>query len=192
MAPFQVCPAINQFLSPITALIIYAETPEQLYERMQIVYQLLRKAGLMAKPSKCKLIKTTINYLGHTFSEGQTQPGGNKIDAVKHFPCPKDVKAVQSFLGLVNFYHRFIPKCTALSGPLLKLLKREIPFQWSKECQDSFERLKEALISSPILILPNFDELFYLTTEASNIAIVAILEQKIDGQLHPILMLVEN
>ena len=75
--------------------IIYAETPAQLYERMQVVFNLLRKAGLTAKHSKCKFMKTTIKQLGHTFSEGQIQPGGNKIDAVKHFPCPKDVKAVQ-------------------------------------------------------------------------------------------------
>ena len=79
--------------------IIFGETPEQHFERLQIVLDLLRQADLMAKPSKCKFMQTTISYLGHTFSDGKVQPDGNKVDAVTNFPCPKNDKRSSKLLG---------------------------------------------------------------------------------------------
>ena len=139
-------------------IIIFSETPEQHYERLQIVLDLLRQADLMAKYSKCRFMQTTISYLGHTFTQGKIQPGGNKVKAVQHFPCPQNVKGVQSFLGLVNFYRRFIPNCSEISGPLLHLLGKQIPFKWTSEFDEAFKKLKEALTSTPVLIMPDFKE----------------------------------
>ena len=79
------------------------------------------------------------------------------------------MKGVQSFLGLVNFYRRFITNHSNLSGPLLHLLGKQVPFKWTAECNNSFKKLKEALTASSVLIMPDFNETFYLNTDASNI-----------------------
>jgi hypothetical protein len=88
------------------------------------------------------------------------QPDPDKISAVKDFPVPKKVKDVRSFLGLANYYRRFIKDFSKIAKPLTQLLHKNVKFQWTEACQTAFDILKSALVSSPILCYPDFTKPF--------------------------------
>jgi hypothetical protein len=102
-------------------------------------------------------------------------------------PRPNSVKGVRSLLGLANYYRRFQFRCSQITHPLRQLLKQDTPFEWSQACEESFLKLKEALTTAPVLILPNFNRDFILTTDGSYQGISYILSQKDDqGREHPV------
>lgn len=96
---------------------------------------------------------------------------------MKDWPIPKNVSQLRGFLGLAGFYRRFVPHYAAIAFPLTKLLRKDA-FMWSPDAADAFSRLKTALTSTPVLALPNFNETFVLQTDASSVAVGAVLLQK--------------
>jgi hypothetical protein len=110
----------------------------------------------------------------------------DKIEAVKTFPSPNSTKELQSFLGLSNYYRRFIYQYADIARPLTKLLRKGVAFTWTPDCQEAMQKLKEALMSSPVLTYPDFRRPFVLSTDASNFAVGADLSQVINGEEHPI------
>jgi hypothetical protein len=111
------------------------------------------------------------------------------IAAVTKFPRPKTVKELQSFLGLTNYYRRFIPNYAQTTAPLHELTRKENGklFQWTSQHEQIFETMKKALTTTPVLAFPNFDKTFIVTTDASGHAIGAVLSQIDDnGHEHPI------
>ena len=100
-----------------------------------------------------------------------------KVDKVRHWPTPQNSKEVQQFLGLANYYRRFIHGFAELAKPLHRLTERNISFNWSKECQESFDHLRQKLTTTPVLAYPNFGKSFILDTDASNNGIGAVLSQ---------------
>jgi len=96
---------------------------------------------------------------------------------VKNFPTPKKVKDVQSFLGLAGYYRKFIENFSKVAKPLTKLTKKGEKFNWTAEQQNSFQLLKEKLTTAPVLNYPDFQEEFLVTTDASDVAIGAVLSQ---------------
>lgn len=114
-------------------------------------------------------------------SEG-IKPNPNKINAVKDFKRPTNQKEVKSFLGLSGYYRKFIMNFSTIAKPLIELTKKDQPFNWTNECDESFKILKELLCSSPVLRYRDYDKDFTLTTDASNVGLGAVLSQ--DG--HPI------
>lgn len=116
-------------------------------------------------------------YLEHLITDKGVKPDITKIQSVSKFPIPKNPKEIKSFLGLAGYYRRFIPNFSNITKPLTKLLKKDIPFEWTNLQQDDFEKLKNALCSEPVLQYPNFSETFYLTTDASQYAIGSVLSQ---------------
>ncbi len=101
----------------------------------------------------------------------------DKISAVSHFPQPKSVDNVRSFLGLAGYYRPFIRNFAAIANPLTKLLKKDTPFEWSKTQESSFNQLMEALTKAPLLVFPQFTDPFLLCTDASTINVGAALMQ---------------
>lgn len=99
------------------------------------------------------------------------------MECVVNYPIPKNAKDIKSFLGLVGYYRRFIKDFSKRAKPLNNLLKKNQGFIWSDLCQDSFNYFKNILTNKPLLQYPNFDLPFNITTDASNIAIGAILSQ---------------
>ncbi|CAM8925392.1 unnamed protein product [Rhodiola kirilowii] len=136
---------------------------------------------LYLKNSKCTFGATRIEYLGHFISAagGSTDP--NKIKAVQQWPIPKSQKQLRSFLGLANYYRRFIRNYSVISRPLTNLLKKE-GFVWGSDANDAFTALKTALSTAPVLALPDFQKTFVVETDASNTGIGAVLMQ----EHHPI------
>lgn len=144
---------------------------------LQKVMILLRNNNLQLKISKCNFYAKKFIYLGHIVSERGISPNPRKIEAIRDFPRPTNVKQVQSFHGLANYYRRFIKNFAHMAKPLTVLTRKEQPFIWNETTQIAFETLKKILIEEVILEFPNFDLTFYVTTDASDVAVGAVLSQ---------------
>lgn len=109
-----------------------------------------------------------------------------KVDGIKHWPKPGNPKDTRSFLGFCNFYRAFIAHYSDIARPLIDLTKKDHPFQWTTECQTSFDRLKEAFLSQPVLRNPDPNKQFAIATDASLAATGAVLLQTDEnGMYHP-------
>ena len=101
-----------------------------------------------------------------------------KLQAVKEWPHPKKVKDIQKFLGFCNFYRHFVQNYLQLACPLFDLTRKETPFLWTPTQENTFQQLQDALTSSPVLLLPDYEKPFMLITDASDFMAGAILEQE--------------
>lgn len=136
----------------------------------------MRSEHLFLKRSKCTFGATTIEYLGHLISADGVRTDPKKIQAIQNWPTPGNQKQLRSFLGLANYYRRFIKGYNILSKPLTILLQKG-GFIWSQTADISFAGLKHALASAPVLALSNFDKKFIIETDASRTGIGAVLMQ---------------
>lgn len=162
----------------IDDIIIYSRTPEEHAKHLEQVLERFRQAGLQLKPSKCHFGLPELDLLGYVVSAKGIRPQPKKIEAIKNLDHPTDVKGVRSFLGVVGYYRQCIPGFAALAMPLTELTKSKQPFIWGPEQQQSFEQLKKALISEPILSHPDPGRPYLLYTDASDKCVGAILVQK--------------
>lgn len=115
-------------------------------------------------------------------SSAGVSPDEDKISAVRDFPRPHNVKTTRSFLGLANYYRRFVKDFAKLAAPLNHLLRKDQKFVWTDNCEQAFISLKTALTTAPILVFPDFKEPFHLYTDASNEGLGATLGQIHDGR----------
>jgi len=153
---------------------------------MRTILDKLHEVELKVKPSKCVLFKTKIQYLGHLVSEAGINPMPDKIQALKDWPTPNCLTDVTAFLGLASYYRKFVRSFATIAEPLTALMKKAVRFTWSQEAQQAFDRLKEALmevtsLSFPVPYLPCI-----LDTDASDVAIGAVLSQKVNDEERPI------
>ncbi len=130
------------------------------------------------KQSKCKWVATQAEILGHIVSGGEVKMDPKKIEALKNRQEPTNVKQTQQFLGICNYYRKFIKDYAKMAAPLNALLRKEKKFDWSKNEQEAFDNLKNALTSYPVLRQPDFSKEFWLYTDASGYCLGAVLAQK--------------
>ena len=121
-------------------------------------------------------------------SEGKVQMDPVKVQGIATWPVPANRRDVQSFLGFCNFYHRFIKDFARIAHPL-HALTGNVPFMWTEECQQSFNKLKTHMTTAPVLTIPNDDDPFHLETDASEFAVGSVLSQKQDNKWKPIAFL---
>lgn len=147
------------------------------------VLKTLHKHNLKWKPQKCSFLQRSVKYLGYVITENGLEIDQFKTKCVKDYTCPKSVVEVQRFLGFVNFYRKkkYIKNLAKIAKPLYDLCKKDVEFVWSIDCEDAFEKLKQALISPPVLAIPNFNLEFILTTDASEYAVGGVLAN-LDGK----------
>ena len=136
---------------------------------------------------KCTFECTTVEYLGLVLSEGQVEMDPIKITGVRDWLTPKNVTEVQSFVGFVNFYYRFILEFSHVASPLHRLTKKAEPWQWAEPKEAAFQALKSLVMSALILVLPDHNACFRLKTNASRYATGVILSQLCDDEKwHPV------
>ena len=127
-----------------------------------------------------------MRYLGYVLSEKGVSASPDKVTAVIQYPVPKNVKDVRAFLGLASFYRRLLPNFAEIAKPLTALTRKDRQFTWGPQQQQAFQSMKDRLCTTPGLAYPNFELPFILTTDASKVAIGAILSQVQDGKERPI------
>ena len=118
-----------------------------------------------------------MTFLGHTVSSAGIGPDPDKTSKVAQWPTPSSALEVQQFLGLANYYRRFIRDFAMRAKPLHQLTEKRSKFIWTQQCQEAFEHLKHCLTSSPILALPDWSQPFVVDTDASDAGIGAVLSQ---------------
>ena len=137
--------------------------------------------GLKLQPSKCELFKTSLLYLGHVVSEDGIRTDPKKIGAVLQWPIPVTVTDVRSFLGLTNYYRRFLKGYPKIARSLTDLIsgenadKKKAPVVWTSVCQEAFGQLKELCTEAPVLAYPDFTKPFKLHIDACDKGLGAIL-----------------
>ena len=166
----------------IDDLIIASNTIEEHLELLEKVLQRLQAANLKLKLSKCKFLQKEVVYLGHTLSSKGVEVNQEKIVAIQNFPQPRDKKAIQSFLGVTGFYRSFIKSYAHMAAPLTDLLKETAEFVWREPQQQAFEVLKASLVNPPVLALPDFEQEFFIATDASDVGLGACLMQRKEGK----------
>jgi hypothetical protein len=154
---------------------VYSKTFAQHLDHLQQVFERLRQVGLKLNPEKCYFIKQELSFLGYLISPRGIHTDPAKVEKVKDFPVPQNLTQLRGFLGLASYYRRFIKNFSKIANPLNKLLKKDVPFLWAKEQQLSFDFLKSCLIHAPILVYPDFEKTFILSTDASTFGLGAIL-----------------
>ncbi|MCG8626969.1 MAG: RNA-directed DNA polymerase [Proteobacteria bacterium] len=150
----------------IDDIVIMGETFEEHLINLRAVLERLGQAKLKLK-LKCRFAEAEVEYLGHVVSSKGLATDPRKVESVKNFPRPQDLRSVRSFLGLTSYYRRFIPCFSSIASPLYQLTKKDAPFDWTASCEQSFEQLKQRLIEAPVLVFPNFEKEFLLETDAS-------------------------
>ena len=163
-----------------------ARTPQELLERLRLVLDRLREVGLKVKPSKCAIFKKRIHFLGHVISEDGVQPQPEKIKAIREWPRPKCIRDVRAFYGLASYYRRFVRNFADIAEPLTKLTRKNTKFEWTDESQTAFDKLKRALEEATTLSFPYPNIPCIVDSDASDVAIGAVLSQVIEGVERPI------
>lgn len=159
-------------------IVVYSNTITEHIERLNKIFEKLHLAKLKLQPQKCHFLKREIIYLGHKCSEKGCEPDPEKTLAIQSVKEPRNIKDIQSFLGIANYYRRFIPSFAKIAIPLVKLTRKKNPFIWNDDCIKAFNKLKEILISNKVLAFPDFTKPFEISTDASNEALGAVLSQE--------------
>ena len=157
-------------------ILVYSANWSLHLQHLQVVLGLLSQHQLYAKLSKCELGATQIEYLGHVISSRGVAMDASKVECMVNWPYPKTVKEVRGFLGLTGYYRRFVKGYGVLAQPLTALLKKNA-FQWSAEAHATWDKLRQAMITAPVLALPNFNSTFVVESDASQGGIGAVLSQ---------------
>src|SRR6202023_3302121 len=167
-------------------ILIFADKVETLQGLTKRVLRKLQDNDLFLNLDKCVFEALEVEYLGMLIKENQIMMEPKKLGSIRDWPTPTTVKQVRSFLGFGNFYRKFIGRYADIARPLNNTTKKDLPWNWNKECQEAFNKLKEEFQRSPVLLMPDSSKPFIIESDASKWATGAVIcQQDINGDWHP-------
>uniref|UniRef100_A0A453D0P3 Reverse transcriptase domain-containing protein n=1 Tax=Aegilops tauschii subsp. strangulata TaxID=200361 RepID=A0A453D0P3_AEGTS len=140
-------------------ILVFSQTLQDHVEHLRTVFGILRQNQLYAKESKCSFAQPSIEYLGHIISREGVATDPSKTSAMRAWPTPTNATELRGFLGLTGYYRKFVPRYGILAKPLTQLLTKK-GFVWTEQAQTAFEHIKTAMVSTPVLALPDFSRPF--------------------------------
>ena len=158
-------------------ILIFSSNFTDHLNHLQVIFNLLQSNQFVVKLSKCVFAVDKVHYLGHVISKGTVAPDPEKVKAILDWPPPRSLTALRGFLGLTGFYRRFVRHYASLAAPLTDLL-RSTNFVWSSAAASAFTELQHRMTDMPVLTLPDFTKKFLIETDASGVAIGAVLSQE--------------
>lgn len=174
----------------IDDLLVASKSMEEHQHHLRLVFHRLDQYGVVINPTKCEFGVTQLQFLGHCVDSHGIHPLADRVQVIRDFPLPTTQRKLREFLGLINFYHRFIPKCANILQPLNDLLSaakgacKEVC--WNDTASEAFTAIKESLAKATLLMHPKPNAPTSLTVDASDTAVGAVLEQHIEGEWKPI------
>lgn len=167
-------------------ILLFAKTKEELQKQTRLVVQRLKEHDLYLKGEKCEFDKQEVEFLGAVIQPGRLAMDPVKLEGLKEWQTPRTVKDVQSFLGFANFYRRFIRGYADIAKPLNNLTCKGKTWDWTPDCEQAFQALKQQFLEAPILVMPDPTKPFQIECDASKVATGAVLRQKGEDNLwHP-------
>ena len=155
--------------------LIYSKNEEEHLAHLEKVFEILYAGGLTVKMEKCEFFKKEVSFLGFKISDGEIRPLEEKVKVINDFPRPKDWKETSRFLGMCGYYRNLIEDYGRIAGPLYALSKKGKKFVWDGICEDSFQKLKEKMASSPVVGMMDYNKKIIVKTDASNFGVGALL-----------------
>ncbi|GBG83892.1 hypothetical protein CBR_g37762 [Chara braunii] len=157
-------------------ILVFSRTLQEHQGHLRQVLQKLREANFKINAKKCEWAKTQVLYLGHVLDGDGIKPEESKIAAIRDWPTPRTLTELRSFLGLANYYRKFVRNFSTIIAPLRRLLKKEAIWPWDKDCTSALKKLTRALIEYPVLKVADPSLPFVVTTDASQYGIGAVLQ----------------
>ncbi|GBG64042.1 hypothetical protein CBR_g40289 [Chara braunii] len=167
-------------------ILIFSKSAEEHAKHVETVLSLLRQHKYKVNLEKCEFGRTKILYLGHEVSAEGIRPKNAKVASIRDWPRPQTVTEVRSFLGMCGYYRNFVKNYSTVASPLTDLTRHDTPWDWSDECEGAFKSLKHALMNHEVLMVPDLQKPFIVTTDASQFGIGAALAQQDGKKLRPI------
>ncbi|KAJ8899271.1 hypothetical protein K2173_017306 [Erythroxylum novogranatense] len=161
----------------IDDILVYSKSRKEHDEHLRVILQIMREKQLYAKFSKCEFWLDQVVFLGHIVTGDGILVDPKKVEAVMNWEAPRNVSEIRSFLGLAGYYRRFVEGFSLISAPLTKLLRKNVVFRWSEECQKSFEELKHRLTTAPVLTIPSGIGGYVVYSDASHQGLRCVLMQ---------------
>ena len=175
--------AYETCLAYIDDIIVYSQTTADHFDRLNAVLQRIEDAGLKIKPSKTFALQRSVGFLGHIVSADGVQAHPDKTRQILSWGVPQCIRDVRAYIGITSYYRKYIPRYAEIASPLTAMMQGGgSTFRWTEECQNAFVALKRALTEPPILSLPIDGASYVLDTDASNVAIGAVLSQIQSGE----------
>ncbi|XP_023311910.1 uncharacterized protein K02A2.6-like isoform X3 [Anoplophora glabripennis] len=180
---FQGMENVSNFIDDI---LVTGKDDEEHIRMLDNVLRKLQDAGLTVKADKCKFFQDELEYLGHKITKEGIKKTEDKVEAIVAAPTPTNVSETRSFIGMVNYYSKFIPDLATKLKPIYNLLKKDSKFRWNKECSQVFEEVKHLIAEDMILVHFDPDKPIIVTTDASNYGISATLSHLVKGEEKPV------
>ena len=183
----QVLQGLNFAYAYIDNVLIASNSPQEHQQHLRLIFERFQKYNIVINPAKCEFGVSKLQFLGHLVTPDGVSPLPDRVRVIQEFPVPNSLKKLREFLGIVNFYHRFLPRCANILRPLNDLLKaHHKDFTWSTAAATAFEQAKDLLAKATLLNHPTPDAPTCVMTDASDVAVGAVLQQCTDGLWKPI------
>jgi hypothetical protein len=157
--------------------LIYNKSIDEHIDHLRVVFHALRDALLFDNLEKCTFCMDRVSFLGYVVTSHGIEVYHTKVEAIQGWTVPKTFSQVRSFLGLAEFYHRFVKDFNTIIAPLNELTKKRVQFSWGIRQDHTFNMLKDKLTHAPLLQLPDFNKTFELECDASRIGLGGVLLQ---------------
>ena len=183
----QILNGIENVMCFIDDILVIGENEEHHLHILEAVLARLKQHNVRLNKSKCQFMRSSVQYLGHIVSSKGIQPISSKVEAITKAPVPQNLTELQSFLGIVQYYARFVPNLSSLLHPLYDRLKAGIKWSWDRKCEEAFNMCKESLSSNTVLTHYDVSKPLILACDASPYGVGVVISHDMgDGLEKPI------